>query len=173
MLKKSVHFVIAINALRPKRLLRIAQTNPLNAELNPICHLLALLGAHHILHVSRVRVNFLLHFLNFRFKTAPIRWQGLRENYTEHCKIACRFEFDLEPGGTLRNFECNSTLGRYLGGFCHSVPCILLRLSTNISMKLNYVDAKYPHYIIVYFEGCGRIKKKIAPKKIRYVTLRL
>jgi len=30
--------------------------NPLNAELNPICHLLALLGAHHILHVSRVRV---------------------------------------------------------------------------------------------------------------------
>jgi hypothetical protein len=30
--------------------------NPLNAELNPICHLLALL-AHHILHVSRIRVN--------------------------------------------------------------------------------------------------------------------
>jgi len=31
--------------------------NPLNAELNSICHLLALLGAHHILHVSRIRVN--------------------------------------------------------------------------------------------------------------------
>ena len=31
--------------------------NPLNAELNPICHLLALLGNHHILHVSRVRVK--------------------------------------------------------------------------------------------------------------------
>jgi hypothetical protein len=31
--------------------------NPLNTELNPICHLLALLGAHHILHVSRVRVK--------------------------------------------------------------------------------------------------------------------
>jgi len=31
--------------------------NPLNAELNPICHVLALLGAHHILHVSRIRVN--------------------------------------------------------------------------------------------------------------------
>jgi len=30
--------------------------NPLNAELNPICHLLALL-AHIIFHVSRVRVN--------------------------------------------------------------------------------------------------------------------
>jgi hypothetical protein len=31
--------------------------NPLNAELNPICHLLALFGAHHILHVCRIRVN--------------------------------------------------------------------------------------------------------------------
>jgi hypothetical protein len=31
--------------------------NPLNAELNPICHLLALLGAHHILHVSRLKVK--------------------------------------------------------------------------------------------------------------------
>jgi hypothetical protein len=26
--------------------------NPLNAKLNPICHLLVLLVAHHILHVS-------------------------------------------------------------------------------------------------------------------------
>ena len=28
--------------------------NLLNAELNPICHLLPLLGAHHILHVSSI-----------------------------------------------------------------------------------------------------------------------
>jgi len=31
--------------------------NPLNAELNPICLLLALLGAHHILHVSKMGVE--------------------------------------------------------------------------------------------------------------------
>jgi len=31
--------------------------NPLNAELNPICHLLALLGVHLIFHVSRIRVK--------------------------------------------------------------------------------------------------------------------
>jgi len=35
--------------------------NPLNAELNPICHLLALVEAHHILHVSRIRVKFAIH----------------------------------------------------------------------------------------------------------------
>ena len=33
--------------------------NPLNAELNPICYLLALLGAHHFLHVRRIRVKTL------------------------------------------------------------------------------------------------------------------
>jgi len=31
--------------------------NPLNAKLNPICHLLALLRAHHILHVGRITVE--------------------------------------------------------------------------------------------------------------------
>ena len=33
--------------------------NPLNPELNPICYLLALLGAHYFLHVSRIRVKLL------------------------------------------------------------------------------------------------------------------
>ena len=37
----------------------------LNAELNPICHFLALLGAHHILYVSRIRV-----------KTKELQWYG-------------------------------------------------------------------------------------------------
>ena len=31
--------------------------NPLKPELNSICYLLALLGAHHFLHVSRIRVK--------------------------------------------------------------------------------------------------------------------
>ena len=54
------------------------RVNPLNAELNPICHLLALLGAHHILHVSMIWVkahfksgatadpNLMLTFLKYR-----------------------------------------------------------------------------------------------------------
>jgi hypothetical protein len=36
-----------------------AEVNPLKPELNPICYLLALLGAHHFLHVSRIRVKLL------------------------------------------------------------------------------------------------------------------
>ena len=33
---------------------------PLNEELNPVCHLQVLLGAHHILHVFRIMVKFRL-----------------------------------------------------------------------------------------------------------------
>jgi len=33
------------------------QFKPLNAKLNSTCHLLALLGAHHIFHVSGLRVK--------------------------------------------------------------------------------------------------------------------
>ena len=33
--------------------------NPLKPELNPICYFLALLGAHHFLHISRIRVKWL------------------------------------------------------------------------------------------------------------------
>jgi hypothetical protein len=40
----------------PERL-NYAVINPLNAELNPICYLLALLGVHHFLHISRIRVK--------------------------------------------------------------------------------------------------------------------
>ena len=40
-----------------RRRRRWEDINPLNAELNPICHLLALLGVHNYLHVSRIWVK--------------------------------------------------------------------------------------------------------------------
>jgi len=53
-----------------------AVINPLNAELNPICHLLALLGAHHILHVSGVRVKNLSSEYNKYPVVTPIMWEN-------------------------------------------------------------------------------------------------
>jgi len=54
--RKSVG-LCAMMALRPDNI-RHVSVNQLNTELNPICHLLALLGAHQILHVSSVRVKY-------------------------------------------------------------------------------------------------------------------
>ena len=49
---------------------RTSLFNPLNAELNPICCLLALLGGHHFLHVSRIRVKSLTLRQLMSFKSA-------------------------------------------------------------------------------------------------------
>jgi len=51
-----IYFVILHCSAATNSVLSI---NPLNLELNPICYLLALLGAHHFVHVSRIRVKLL------------------------------------------------------------------------------------------------------------------
>ena len=45
--------------LAPSDYRLFTKINPLSPELNPICYLLALLGAHHFFHVSRIRVKLL------------------------------------------------------------------------------------------------------------------
>jgi len=48
----------SISNVNPREYVNVNNyNNLLNAELNPICHLLAILGAHHIFHVSRIRVK--------------------------------------------------------------------------------------------------------------------
>ena len=56
--------------------------NPLNPELNPICSLLALLGANHFLHVSRIKVTS----LTLRLLMSYIYdISSLRVNTSAHC----------------------------------------------------------------------------------------
>ena len=62
-----------ISEFLPVRIEHWKTLNPLNPELNPICYLLALLGAHHFLHVSRIRVKLLtFRLLMSRMYGAPI-----------------------------------------------------------------------------------------------------
>jgi len=61
--------------------------NPLNAELNPICYLLALLGAHPFLHVSRIRVKSLtLRLLMSYIYRAPILDVSRSHRMTHHSR---------------------------------------------------------------------------------------
>ena len=61
--------------------------NPLNPELNPICYLLALLGAHHFLHVSRIRVKLLtLRLLMSYMYGAPILDVSRSHTTTQHSR---------------------------------------------------------------------------------------
>ena len=58
--------------------------NPLNAELNPICYLLALLGAHHFLHVSRIRVNVTPQVKKVKVKVTLVQALRLCTGRTAH-----------------------------------------------------------------------------------------
>ena len=54
---KYVEYVQSWCSIHQSHVQRMYFLNPLNAELNPIRHLLASVGAHHIVHVSRIRVK--------------------------------------------------------------------------------------------------------------------
>jgi hypothetical protein len=49
--------------------------NTLKAELNPICHLPALLGAHSIFHVSRKRVKPTVNVLFLKSRVPLLKWE--------------------------------------------------------------------------------------------------
>ena len=61
--------------------------NPLKPELNPICYLLALLGAHHFLHVSRITVKILTFKLLMSYiYGAPILDVSSSHTTTQHSR---------------------------------------------------------------------------------------
>jgi hypothetical protein len=60
--------------------------NPLNAELNPICLLLALLGAHHILHVSRIGVKAVMPAYSISNKTLISTYSFFNKFYSKGIK---------------------------------------------------------------------------------------
>ena len=63
------------------------EINPLKPELNPICYLLALLGAHHFFHVSRIRVKLLtLRWLMSYIYGAPILDVSRSHTTTQHSR---------------------------------------------------------------------------------------
>ena len=82
----SINFVLLTEAERLP-VWRIKAINPLNAELNPICHLLALLGVHSFLHVSRIRVKSLtLRLLMSYMYGAPILDVSRSHTTTHHSR---------------------------------------------------------------------------------------
>jgi len=74
--------------------------NPLNAELNPICHLLALLGAHHILHISRIRVKYV-------FVRGVQYWGSCHMNPIGRRVVSARYvESGVSPAGDAALLYC-------------------------------------------------------------------
>ena len=67
--------------------LALCVVNPLKPELNPICYLLALLGSHYFLHVSRIRVKLLTFRLLLSYiYGAPILDVSRSHTTTQHSR---------------------------------------------------------------------------------------
>ena len=88
--------------------MKSGNVNTSNAELNPIFHLLALLGAHLILHVSWIRVNFLepsgpLQACNGTALPFLLKFKIYLSNLYVFYKLTCglRYEIYLYKTGSL------------------------------------------------------------------------
>jgi hypothetical protein len=68
-----------MNRLSQAKTVACVVFNPLNAKLNSICHLLALLRAYPILHISRIRVN-----QNWYKNSGHMHKQGVSEIHNSH-----------------------------------------------------------------------------------------
>ena len=92
-----------------KHTILLSRFNPLNPELNPICYLLALLGAHHFLHVSRIRVKRVL------LQLAIFHCIEISEHVVWRCSVVLPSEQRTSSSSFIDNcrgepFSCNSWL---------------------------------------------------------------
>ena len=103
--------------------------NPLNAQLNPICHLLALLGAHYIFHVSGLRVKHTR--CRLHLKTTLTEWENAkgdarlegRKNIMSNSYkwFSVHFVFKIWPFHTIPLWFYDFYLSIYPSGFITAV----------------------------------------------------
>jgi hypothetical protein len=85
--------------------------NPFNTELNLICHLLALLGAHLILHVSRIRVKLIKSFSEIEISNIPIY---IQQDATLHGLFNLETALHVSGGTTIHHQKCKQLYLQHL-----------------------------------------------------------
>jgi hypothetical protein len=89
--------------------------NTLNAELNPICHLLALLGVHHFLYVSMIRVKSLtlrllmsyIYIYIYIYDISSLMVQSLRCSF---CTLCVSLKFGGRTNSYINTFQAQCFL---------------------------------------------------------------
>ena len=112
--------------------------NPLNAELNPISFLLALLEAHHILHVSRIRVkgtNFLGGVQRQSVVSGTCSWLVITFSYSKSNYIHWFLKFVF--GIKLYIFSDSSTVHHQEFFTVHTAMVYVIQLASRIRTERN------------------------------------
>jgi hypothetical protein len=136
--------------------------NPLNAKLNPICHLLALLGAHLILYISRIRVKENHKKKNFQDSLYVVQCLNLRHGQNIVCfplnrkvheskKRRPYFTFNLCVIRTKKRMCVNIVISGFclgvneifavLGGYVSYISSLLLMFWDNLSAPSSVVSS--------------------------------
>jgi hypothetical protein len=111
--------------------LYLTSINPLNAEFNPIFHLLALLVAHHTVHISRIRVN-MLYEINPLTKHSPSSQRHFIFSVFNRSQPKCKSGFTLRIRfitilGTIFPFKSlYYMLSIYTAKLCQNMPSNIL-----------------------------------------------
>ena len=129
---------------------RTSPVNTLNAELNPICHLLALLRAHHILHVGRIRVKSAGASVQSTTGSRGVRISGSNAGYT-------MFRGSLKGTGYSLHSPVSPSPPHPCVTVCHHVSTGLYQLTyTTLRFPLKRADV-HPHcyvgFLICYHKG--------------------
>jgi hypothetical protein len=133
--------------------------NPLSAKLNPISHLLALLGAHHILHVSRIRVNRTTLQVFVTYLTGALYVHHLwfyKHQHENRVRSKLNVFLTMHQYHMLHVHNC-ILLKMGTWGSKHVKENTILRINDNHCIKL-VVNIQYIviYYIIIYYTGCHR-----------------
>ena len=114
--------------------------NPLSAELNPICHLLAVLEAHHILDVSRIR------FKRTRFCRMPREYHLLLLRDVPFSKFYLKYTYFVRDTLGLALTATTRTLSKLVHILTHSL--LPSKQPTNLCCEflLTFHDIAVPVY---------------------------
>jgi hypothetical protein len=105
--------------------LNLTSINPLNPELNPICHLLALLGGATIVVVSRLRVN-----VGPMVRTLYRHNKTDKSTQTQHyVRYQGPFASEWEHVTRVNSFSHRDRRELYLGFYFHDERTLLVRLN--------------------------------------------
>ena len=105
--------------------------NPLNAELNPICHLLALLGVQHFLHVSSLRVKSLTLRLLMSYTGCP------RRNVPDFERVFLMLKYtDITKDTYVQSWTLTKIMAREVWNFdsCYTLVDYQIHIKTGRNM---------------------------------------
>jgi hypothetical protein len=148
--------------------------NPLKAKLNPIHHLLALVGARHIVHISRVRVNVPIYLCKPKAWHFPCCTSGtclsthstkshtMQRESQELLNCRCQLNIHSSNLHSITQPMCNVTLGH---------QSIMHHRAIILGSNASYIRAEWPDLHMNIYFNCNQVfEVYLSARQIKYMA---